>query len=168
MLSKEEFEKIESEHGCGYWNLCWENACPCAITTENKGLREDIYNGFIEDNKKITDEYDSMEDVELPKYAKCSECGDWEEEDCMTDGMCSVCFGELQDKMEEESEEEAKSKRKEQIHSMYDNGQTVEEIAENLSGEDCVQSFGNCPEWCGENADCHNCWLKCLQIELEG
>ncbi len=29
MLSQEQFEKIESEHGCGYWNLCWEHACQC-------------------------------------------------------------------------------------------------------------------------------------------
>jgi len=102
MLSQEEFKKIESEHGCGYWNLCWEHACPCAITTENKGLREDIYNGFIEENKKLTDEYGSLEDVELTKYERCRECGDWEEENYMTDGMCSVCYHELQDALEEE------------------------------------------------------------------
>lgn len=167
MLSQEQFEKIELEHGCGYWNLCWEHACPCAITTENKGLREDIYNGFIKENEKLADEYESMENIELPKYEKCSECGDWEEEYYMTDGMCSVCFGELQDKMEEESQEEMKSKMKEQIHEMYDRGDTVEGIAENLSGEDCVQSFRDCPEWCGEDADCHDCWIKSLKIELE-
>ncbi|WP_315072618.1 hypothetical protein [uncultured Clostridium sp.] len=57
MLSKEEFEKIELEHGCGYWNLCWEHTCPCAITAENKGLREDIYNGFIEENRKLSKVY---------------------------------------------------------------------------------------------------------------
>ena len=57
MLSKEEFEKIELEHGCRYWNLCWEHTCPCAITAENKGLREDIYNGFIEENRKLSKVY---------------------------------------------------------------------------------------------------------------
>ncbi|OOM82016.1 hypothetical protein CLPUN_06340 [Clostridium puniceum] len=96
MLSKEEFEKIESEHGCGYWNLCWEHACPCAITVDNKGLREDIYNGFIEENKKLADEYDPMEDDELQQYAKCSECGGWEEENDMINGMCPACYNELQ------------------------------------------------------------------------
>lgn len=109
MLSKEEFEKIESEHGCGYWNLCWEHACPCAITVENKGLREDIYNGFIEENKKLADEYDPMEDDELQQYAKCSECGGWEEENDMINGMCPACYNELQDAMEEESYEEMNS-----------------------------------------------------------
>lgn len=93
MISKEQFEKIESEHGCGYWELCWEHACPCAITTENKGLREDIYKGFIEENKKISEEYD---DIELPHYEKCSECGSWEEENDLTGGMCTVCYHECQ------------------------------------------------------------------------
>ncbi len=89
MISKEQFEKIESEHGCGYWKLCWEHACPCAITTENKGLREDIYNGFIKEN-------DELDDIEIPHYEKCPECGGWEDENDFIDGVCSVCHNECQ------------------------------------------------------------------------
>jgi len=58
MISQEQFTKIELEHGCGYWNLCWEHACPCAITTEHKGLRQDIWDSMVEENKKIVEEYD--------------------------------------------------------------------------------------------------------------
>jgi len=58
MTTQENFNKIESEHGCGCWKLCWEHACSCSITIGNKGLREDIYNGFIEENKQIAEEYD--------------------------------------------------------------------------------------------------------------
>jgi len=58
MISQETFTKIEYEHGCGYWNLCWEHACPCAITVENKGLQESIYNAFCEENRKISEESD--------------------------------------------------------------------------------------------------------------
>ena len=58
MISQEQFTQIEYEHGCGYWNLCWEHACPCAITVEHKGLRQDIWDSMIEENKQITDEYE--------------------------------------------------------------------------------------------------------------
>lgn len=56
---------------------------------------------------------------------------------------------------------------KEEIYQMYESGYSVEEIAENLSEFDCVQSFRDCPEWCHEDADCNNCWIKCLEEELE-
>lgn len=58
MISQEQFTKIEYEHGCGYWNLCWEHACPCAITVEHKGLRQDIWDSMVEENKKIVEEYE--------------------------------------------------------------------------------------------------------------
>ena len=58
MMSQEEFNKIEMEYGCGYWNMCWEHACPCAITTENKGLTEKIYNDFVEENRQIAENWD--------------------------------------------------------------------------------------------------------------
>ena len=54
-ITQEQFNKIDMEYGCGYWHLCWEHACPCAITTEDKGLREDIYNSFIEENNSMID-----------------------------------------------------------------------------------------------------------------
>lgn len=58
MISQKQFDQIELEYGCGYWNICSERACPCAITTENKGLQESIYNGFVEENRKLTEEYE--------------------------------------------------------------------------------------------------------------
>lgn len=58
MISQERFNLIESEHGCGYYYLCWEKACPCAITTENKGLTKQIYDGFIEENRKLAEEFE--------------------------------------------------------------------------------------------------------------
>jgi len=91
MISKEQFEKIESEHGCGYWELCWEHACPCAITTENKGLQEKIYNGFIEENKRLSEEYD---DIEIPHYETCRQCGNLFEEFELTCGLCFECYEE--------------------------------------------------------------------------
>lgn len=57
MISQEQFAKLEYEHGCGYWNLCWEHACPCAITVEHKGLRQDIWNSMVEENKQIAEQY---------------------------------------------------------------------------------------------------------------
>lgn len=56
MISKEQFEKIESQYGCGYWNLCYDRGCPCAIITEDKGFQEDIYNEFAEDHRKMNEQ----------------------------------------------------------------------------------------------------------------
>ena len=57
-------------------------------------------------------------------------------------------------------------KVKEQINAMYEHGYTIEDIADNLSDGDCVQSFRSCPDWCGEDSDCYDCWTKCLEMEL--
>jgi hypothetical protein len=61
MISQEQFDNLELEHGCGYWNVCWEHACPCAITIEDKGLREYIYNGLIKEAKESVDILDMLE-----------------------------------------------------------------------------------------------------------
>jgi hypothetical protein len=58
MLSQQRFNEIDSEYSCGYYHLCWEKACPCAITTENKGLTKEIYDGFIEENRRLSEELD--------------------------------------------------------------------------------------------------------------
>jgi hypothetical protein len=72
VISKENFDKSEAEHGCGYWSVCWEHACPCAVVTENKGYSEEIYNSLKEDADKqvkmeeedeLLDEYNSNLDL---------------------------------------------------------------------------------------------------------
>lgn len=52
MISEKAFKELEYKYGCGYWNVCWEHACPCAIVTENKGLQESIYNNLIAEAKE--------------------------------------------------------------------------------------------------------------------
>ena len=51
---------------------------------------------------------------------------------------------------------------KDKIEKMINKqGMGFEEIAEELFDEDCVQSFGGTiPSYCGEDADCYNCWLS--------
>jgi len=93
MLTQEQFEKIELEHGCGYWNLCAERACPCAITTENKGLQESIYNGFIEENRKLVEEYDN-DDFDYEPMTRCIECGCLQNESTLINGVCFGCYNE--------------------------------------------------------------------------
>lgn len=104
MLTQEQFNKIESEHGCGYWNLCWEHACPCAITTENKGLTESIYNSFIEENKRIAEEYDAFDYDDMIHYERCKECGNLQEDNDLIDGLCYSCYDDLREEMEEKYE----------------------------------------------------------------
>lgn len=58
MISQERFDEIESEHGCGYYHVCWEKACPCAIVTENKGLKKEIYDSLVEESRGIAEEHE--------------------------------------------------------------------------------------------------------------
>ena len=46
MISQEKFDQIEMDYDCGYWFECCERCCPCAISTENKGLTQKIWDGF--------------------------------------------------------------------------------------------------------------------------
>lgn len=93
MISQERFNEIEATHGCGYWNVCWEHACPCAITTENKGLQESIYNSLLEEGRRVAEEfedefnsYDFDGEEETEEYCfeyggTCNNCGDCFQED---------------------------------------------------------------------------------------
>lgn len=98
MINKEEFEKIEAEHGCGYWNVCWEHACSCAITTENKGLQESTYKSLVQEAKEVAESFED-DDIDIPNYERCSECSSWEDEDHLIDGMCPDCYYEEQERL---------------------------------------------------------------------
>ena len=56
MITQEKFNQLELKHGCGYWNVCWEHACPCAITTENKGLDELLFNSFVREAQMVSED----------------------------------------------------------------------------------------------------------------
>lgn len=68
MISQKQFDKLESQYGCGYWNVCWEHACPCAITVEHKGLQESIYNSLIKDAQEVAASFDDSYDSLLDYY----------------------------------------------------------------------------------------------------
>lgn len=56
----------------------------------------------------------------------------------------------------------------EAIKQLLEDGYSIELIAENFSGDDCVETYGmDIPSTCHENADCNTCWLKCLKRDLE-
>lgn len=56
MISQEQFDRLYLQYGCGYWNVCWEHACPCAITTEDKGLQESIYNSLVKEAQEVSEQ----------------------------------------------------------------------------------------------------------------
>jgi hypothetical protein len=91
MISQETFNQIELEHNCGYWNVCWEHACPCAITTENKGLRQDIWDDFKKEQRELAEEFDN-DDCDYEPMARCDMCGCWEYESDLIDGLCFDCY----------------------------------------------------------------------------
>ena len=98
MISQEMFDVIESQHGCGYWHECTDKACPCAITMENKGLREDIWEGFKQDQRELIEMYKDEE--EFPTIERCRKCGTLTYEDYLYNGLCLECD------MEEDEDDE--------------------------------------------------------------
>jgi hypothetical protein len=80
VLSKEKFEKNEIEYGCGYWFECCDRACPCAITTENKGLTQAIWDGFKKEQKELSEQYD-------PNELNYTDDGFYDDEEYEEDGM---------------------------------------------------------------------------------
>jgi hypothetical protein len=96
MISQEKFNEIEMEHDCGYWFECCDRACPCAITTENKGLRQDIWDGFKKEQRELAEQYDNDDDYYEP-MARCKRCGSLEEERSLTDGLCILCYDDEED-----------------------------------------------------------------------
>lgn len=108
MISRGTFDQIESEHGCGYWNVCWEHACPCAITTENKGYSEEIYNSLKKEAEEVVLQAEKEglfdEDIDYDPMVKCSECGCWERESDLIDGLCSDCYEENEEDLFEDDD----------------------------------------------------------------
>jgi hypothetical protein len=86
MISQEKFDLLESEYGCGYWNVCWEHACPCAITTENKGLTEEIYKAMIDEGNRVADMFAEEDDKFYPEDDDY-----YEDEDRLPCGCCACC-----------------------------------------------------------------------------
>lgn len=87
MISQERFDEVELEHGCGYWNVCYEHACPCAIVTENKGLQEIIYNSLVEEAREAATECEELNF----EYNNDYDYDDDDELDCLDDDYCSDC-----------------------------------------------------------------------------
>lgn len=58
MISKEQFERIEMNHGCGYWNVCDDHACPCSPTAAvSRGFSEAVYERMAEARREETDRF---------------------------------------------------------------------------------------------------------------
>ena len=56
MYTQQQFDNIESKYGCGYYNMCTDRGCPCAVTTENKGLQLSIYKSFLKEQEEARKE----------------------------------------------------------------------------------------------------------------
>lgn len=42
-LHREQYNKDIREHDCGYWSVCDDRACPCAIDDNVKGFDNEVY-----------------------------------------------------------------------------------------------------------------------------
>ena len=87
MISQKTFDTVELAHGCGYWHVCWDHACPCAIVTENKGLQESIYNALVEEAREAAAEYEELNS----EYNNDNDYDEEDELDCLDDDYCPDC-----------------------------------------------------------------------------
>lgn len=53
-----------------------------------------------------------------------------------------------------------------EIDKLIDKGISIYEIAEKYSGDRCVKDFEMNNELCHKDADCNDCWTKCLEKRL--
>lgn len=100
MISQEEFDEIEAEHNCGYWNECWEHACPCAIMVEDKGLRQDIWDEIKKEQREIAEELNEDDDYYEP-MDRCKKCGNFVEARTLENGICMDCEDEERQELED-------------------------------------------------------------------
>lgn len=64
MITKEQFEAIQSRYGCGYWHVCDDNACPCGPTAAvSKGFNEEVYARMERQNEKLRRELEKEFDL---------------------------------------------------------------------------------------------------------
>ena len=103
MISQETFDRLELKHGCGYWNLCVERTCPCAISVENKGLQESIYDSLSEEARQVAKQ-SNIEDIDEDDYEDDEYEGEdngefvWHAEtvdDTPSWGVCEKCGEEI-------------------------------------------------------------------------
>lgn len=75
-MTKEQFEKIELEYGCGYWYVCDDHSCPCHPTAKvSQGFDDDVYESMKRQQEKDRD-FIEQETREIEEYlARCKEEG---------------------------------------------------------------------------------------------
>jgi len=63
--TKQELFDIQAhEYGCGYWNSCWEHACPCNISVKCDGIyNEEIDKSLRVEAQRVADELNCEEDL---------------------------------------------------------------------------------------------------------
>lgn len=69
---KEQYVRDYMAHGCGYWSVCWEHACPCASTAAvMQGFSLDVWNSLQADSKREAEAVEK-EDMEFLHAHGCT------------------------------------------------------------------------------------------------
>lgn len=57
------FEEDEMEHGCGYWSVCCEHACPCSPSAAvSQGFSEEVWENLAKESEDLRADYDKWAD----------------------------------------------------------------------------------------------------------
>jgi hypothetical protein len=67
--NRRQYEKDEGIHNCGYWSVCDDHACGCAISNNVDGFDNGVYQSMKEDLQKqaeefFEDDFDEWEDYD--------------------------------------------------------------------------------------------------------
>lgn len=59
--NRRQYEKDMEQHDCGYWSVCDDHACGCAISNNVDGFDNGVYQNMKEDLQREAEEYDMDE-----------------------------------------------------------------------------------------------------------
>lgn len=66
--NRRQYERDLEKHDCGYWSVCDDCACGCAISDKVNGFDNGVYQSMKDDLQRIIDGeydyYDAMDDYE--------------------------------------------------------------------------------------------------------
>lgn len=62
--NRRQYEKDEGLHDCGYWSVCDDHACGCAISNNVEGFNNEVYQKWKLDLQRQAEEFYDTYDMD--------------------------------------------------------------------------------------------------------
>ena len=66
--NRKQYDKDMELHDCGYWSVCEDHGCSCAISDNVDGFNNDVYQEYKLDLQKQAEEFYDTEDHRADDY----------------------------------------------------------------------------------------------------